>query len=659
MEVIEIVEQLSIIFILVGILSVVCNRAGIPTIFAYILAGMFLGKSFLNVIDVNEVLLAFSEIGIILIMLYVGLEFNLKKLKRMNIETIYLAILEIILVFLITAYLTKFLGFDYLTSTILGAIFSISSTAIIVKILEELKKIPEKAILQIIGILIIEDLAAILFLTTLNSIYIIKQNILEKILIMISKFLVITFSLIFFGKKFLPRFIDWINENTTREITILTILGISFLMAYLMHLVKFSVAIGSFIIGAILGYSKYRSEIKQMIIPIKDIFSAIFFIYVGLITNILAIRDIFHIAILVGLIAVISKSLILSIGSFLLGYSTYSSLIIGTTMISRGEFSFIMAEMGLRNYLIDEILYSIIVVSTIITIISSIILTKEAEKIIKIFGNIIPINLKEYLRFLSIQTVTLSKRNPAIRKIKTSLTLITIYIFIIRIIFILVKNYLKKYLISDILSINVILLSISILLSLPFFYGIFKEIKNIFKVIFQYTYISLPIIKSRDISNTTKLLVYFLITGFITIYLTFVSGYIFNIESILYISILPLISFISYYYVSIMQRFHKHLRNAIKSYLSSSEGIEVETDRIRILPNSIISRRKIRVKDFERITNVKIVSIERKHEMIKNPEQDEIIRVGDVLIVKGKFKDIERAYLYLYGLLEEEFYYKK
>ncbi len=653
MEIIEIIKQLSIIFILVAVLSVICNRVGIPTILAYIVSGIILGESFFKVIEINEIITTFAEIGVILIMLYVGLEFNLKKLKKVGVETIYLAIFEILLVFLLTTYFVKFLGFDYTTSVILGAIFSISSTAVIVKILDDLKKIPERAILQIISILIVEDMAAILFLTMLGSLYIIEQKALENILIMISKFLLITFTLIFLGKRFLPKFIDWLGENTSREILMLAILGISFLMAFLMHEVKFSVAIGSFIIGAIIGYSRYRSEIKQLIIPIKDIFASIFFIYVGLITNIFLIKDLVHVVIILAIIAVLAKLLTLSIGSFITGYSVYSSLVIGSLMVSRGEFSFIMAEAGLRNYLIDEVLYSIIIVSTILTIFSSIFLTKEVEKIIKTFQRFIPTSIKDYFRFISIPTITLTKRNPALKRIKTSLTLISIYVFITTVIFIISENYIKKYIfkITKISIPEYFMLLISIILSSPFLYAILKEIKSIVATIFRYTHISVPLLKSRDVFRSIRYTVYFLLVGSIFIYLSMLANAIYGFEYIIHYSLILLILASSYYYWSAITRFHKHLKKAIKDYLSSSEDMGIETDRIKILPNTIISRTRIKVKDFERLTNVKVIAIERKDNRITNPHSDEILRVGDVLIVKGRFRDIERVYLYLYGLL--------
>lgn len=363
------IQDLAIIMLVAGIMTIICHRFKQPVVFGYIIAGIIVGPytpPFSFIIDIH-IIQILAELGIIFLLFALGLEFNLRKLSKVGLSALIAALSEIVLMITLGYWIGILFGWQKIDAIFLGAILSISSTTIILKALTDLGLKKEIFSQLIFGILILEDLFAILILALLSSIALTGSLNFEEVLFNVatlSSFLIISLLL---GLLCVPRLLAYVAKFKSDEMLLITTLGLCFGFCLLVLKLNYSVALGAFIIGAIIAESKQFQQIEALIIPIRDMFSAIFFVSVGLLFNFRSLSDHFFAVIIITAAVIIGKILTCSISVKLTGRDTKTSMRVGMGLAQIGEFSFIIASLGITLKVTSDFLYPIAVAVSVIT----------------------------------------------------------------------------------------------------------------------------------------------------------------------------------------------------------------------------------------------------------------------------------------------------
>ncbi|WP_268541678.1 cation:proton antiporter [Candidatus Nitrosotenuis cloacae] len=283
-----IIQDFAVIMIIASIMALISYKLKQPMIMAFILAGMIIGPHTppFSLITHVEILHVFAEIGIILLLFVIGMEFPIEKLKNIGKKATIIAISEASGTFLAGFTASQLLGFSLFDSLFLALAISVTSTVIIMKVLEELGMVKDEATYLIVGIAVIEDILIISLLAVLQSVG--ASGGLSIVEVGTSIGLVIAFivGVIVIGSKIVPRCVDIVGRTNHSELLIIGVLGVAFGLSFIAFKLDISVATGAFFAGVLIAESKMRVATKIIATPIRDMFGALFFISVGALMDI-------------------------------------------------------------------------------------------------------------------------------------------------------------------------------------------------------------------------------------------------------------------------------------------------------------------------------------------------------------------------------------
>jgi monovalent cation:H+ antiporter-2, CPA2 family len=395
-----IIQDLGIILITAALVSVVFKKLKQPVVLGYILAGFLVGPHFplFPTIKDNSNISIWAEIGVIFMLFGLGLEFSFKKLGQVGKSAAITATFEILVMLAIGYGTGQALGWSMIDSLFLGGILSISSTTIIVRAFEELGLKRAQFVSLVFGVLIIEDLIAILLLVLLSSVAVTKS--LSGVELAYSSLRLIFFLVLWFlmGIYILPVFLKKIKAHLSDETTLVVSIGLCLTMVIIASRVGFSPALGAFVMGSILAETREGHRIEKLILPVKDLFSAIFFVSVGMLLDFKVLIDYYDIIILISLVTVVGKLLSSTIGALVSGRSLKNSLQAGFSLAQIGEFSFIIATLGISLKVTSEFLYPIAVAVSAVTTLVTPYLIKASEAFYTKLDKKLPENVKVSLQ---------------------------------------------------------------------------------------------------------------------------------------------------------------------------------------------------------------------------------------------------------------------
>ncbi|MBQ9546249.1 MAG: cation:proton antiporter [Bacteroidales bacterium] len=361
--------DLAIILITAGVVTIVFKWLKQPLVLGYIVAGFIIGPYvtwFPAVTDKANVHV-WSDIGIVFLMFALGLEFSIKKLKKVGATGAITALTELCIMFLIGSSLGKILGFQQMECIFLGCMLSISSTTIIIKSFDDLKLKQQKFTNTVTAVLVVEDLVAVLLLVLLSTLSVSRSFNGGELVMSLFKLLFFLVIWFVFGIFFIPTFLRWMRRFMTEETLCIVATGLCFGMVVLASYAGFSTALGAFVMGAILAETIEADTIHRIITPIKNLFGAVFFVSVGMLVNPEVLVKYILPILAIAATIVIFKSTAATIGVLLSGKPLKSAIQSGFCFCQIGEFSFIIAGLGLSFGVIGENLYPIIVSVSIIT----------------------------------------------------------------------------------------------------------------------------------------------------------------------------------------------------------------------------------------------------------------------------------------------------
>ncbi len=352
-----------------------------PVVLGYLIAGFFLSPHFHFFPSVKDTtnIAVWAEIGVIFMLFGLGLEFSFKKLAKVGKSASITATFEIVAMLLAGYLAGQLLGWSKMDSLFLGGILSISSTTIIVRAFDELGMKGRNFVSLVFGVLIVEDLIAILLLVLLSSVAV-SQSLAGGELFFSSLrlgfFLVLWFVL---GIYLLPAFLHRFREYLSDETTLVVSIGLCLMMVVIASQVGFSPALGAFVMGSILAETRQGHRIEKLLLPVKDLFSAVFFVSVGMLIDPRVIQEYFGVILSLTFLTIVGKFLCSSFGALVSGRSLKTSVQAGMSLAQIGEFSFIIATLGMTLKVTSEFLYPVAVAVSALTTFSTPYLIKYAE----------------------------------------------------------------------------------------------------------------------------------------------------------------------------------------------------------------------------------------------------------------------------------------
>ena len=394
------VTDLAIIMILAGIVTLAFFKIKQPLIIGYLFAGMLIGPlsplwaPFLADTGTGDggaagllsdigALHVFAEIGVILLLFVIGIEFPFAKIRSIGKVAIGVGTLGLFLTLILVFYVCTIIGLGCMDSLFLAAALSISSTAVIVKVLEEAGKIKRESSILVLGILIVEDVIAVILIASLESIALVGNVSIEGIVTVVVVAIILIVGTFTVGIRTIPKLVDKVASAQNREILLLSVLGVCFGYALLANVVGLSVAIGAFLAGVLIAESKSAEVSKILSSPIKDMFVAIFFVSVGALMDISQLENYIFIAIALIAVAMGMKFGGNLLGNFIFRQSRTKSLRSAFTLAApRGEFSIIIIKVGVDAGVVSAFLFPLIGMIAIITTFISPLLVKASDKII-------------------------------------------------------------------------------------------------------------------------------------------------------------------------------------------------------------------------------------------------------------------------------------
>jgi monovalent cation:H+ antiporter-2, CPA2 family len=374
-EIADILQDFAIMMIVAAIMTIISWKLKQPLILGYIGAGIIIGPHTppFNLISNTDVLNLFSEIGIILLLFTVGMEFPIQKLKNIGKRATIITVIEQIGTLIVGYFVGQALGFSFYNSVFMAVALSVSSTVIIIKVLEELQVLRKESSYLTLGVLIIEDVVILSIFAILQSTSISGTVSITEVLMPIGLTVAFISAVLIIGSKTIPRLVDYVAKTNHSDVLVVAVLGLAFGFAYISNILGISVAVGAFFAGVLIAESKSHAVTSILTTPIKDMFVAIFFVSVGALMDI-SLIPVFIIPSLI-LIATTSlfKFAIVFFSSRSQGFSKKIAFQTGISLSSSrgGEMSLIVAKGGIDIGVASSAILPIVGTITIISIILS------------------------------------------------------------------------------------------------------------------------------------------------------------------------------------------------------------------------------------------------------------------------------------------------
>ncbi|NML29432.1 cation:proton antiporter [Paraburkholderia antibiotica] len=386
------IQDLAVVMALAGVVTVLFHRMKQPVVLGYIAAGVIIGPYTppFQLIHDEQTIQTLGELGVVFLMFSLGLEFSLRKLFKVGVTAIVAALSEIVLMLWIGYEIGSAFGWGRMDSLFLGAILAISSTTIIVKALSDLGLKREGFAQLVFGILIVEDILGIAMLVLLTGIAQTGQLSAGLAAITLGKLLLFMMVSLLVGVLLVPRALNYVARAHSDEMMLVSVLGFCFGFCLLVVKLDYSIALGAFLIGAIMAESRHLHRIEHLIAPLRDAFSAIFFVTIGLMLNPAVMLDYAWPIAVITLAVIVGKIVSCGLGTFLAGRDARTSMRVGMTVSQIGEFSFIIASLGVTLKVTSGFLYPIAVAVSALTTLTTPYLIRVADPLTRRIARVMP-----------------------------------------------------------------------------------------------------------------------------------------------------------------------------------------------------------------------------------------------------------------------------
>lgn len=395
MHAISFIQDLAVIMLVAGVVTILFHRLKQPVVLGYIVAGFIIGPHTppVGLIHDEQTIKTLAELGVIFLMFCLGLEFSLRKLFKVGATAFVAAFLEIVLMIWIGYEIGRFFDWSTMDSLFLGAILAISSTTIIVKALNDLKMKNQRFAQLIFGVLIVEDILGIGIIALLSSIAVSGSVSSGEVFSTVGKLSLFMIVALVLGILLVPRLLAYVARFESNEMLLITVLGLCFGFCLLVVKLEYSMVLGAFLIGAIMAESRQLLKIERLIEPIRDMFSAIFFVAIGLMIDPGILLDYAWPIAVITVAVVLGKMLSCGLGAYIAGNDGRTSLRVGMGLSQIGEFSFIIAALGMTLQVTSDFLYPVAVAVSAITTLLTPYLIRAADPLSHKLAGVMPVRV--------------------------------------------------------------------------------------------------------------------------------------------------------------------------------------------------------------------------------------------------------------------------
>jgi CPA2 family monovalent cation:H+ antiporter-2 len=637
-ELTPLIQDLAIMLGVAGIVTLLFQKIHQPIVLGYLIAGIIIGPYTPPHALVTQVqsIKVLSELGVIFLMFSLGLEFSFHKLVRVGFSASISGFLEVVVMMVLGYWVGYLLGWDFYDCVFLGAALSISSTTIIIKAIEELGLMQKRFAELVFGILVVEDMLAILLLVVLSTIVTSKNVFSLGIAWSSAKLILVVGSWFLLGYFLLPPILRKVMKYATDESITIVSVGLCLFLVVIAANLHYSTALGAFIMGSILAETPFIHRIEYLIKPIRDIFAAVFFISIGMLIDPLLILKYWPAVLVITLVTVCGKLLITGFAAFLSGQSLNTSLRVGFSMAQIGEFSFIIVGLGAGLGVISHRLYPIIVAVSCVTTFTTPYFIRGSGFLVKRINRKLPPKVKKNLEDYSAwvyRFLTSEKQEPLFRK---ALLKLAVNGIVVAALFAFINNFICVKLLalfSRTWLIEAFCWGIILLLASPFLWGML---------------FSLNIPRKEKRSSLHPLLLVMWMATFLEVFL--LSIYFFQSFFIIMLFLLVITLFFIITYKHLGKTYYwfeerlignikrKHERSKKYEELAPWDTHLVEMD---VSDHSVLVDKKISDIEPREKFGINIVAIYRRSKSILAPRGDEFILAGDKLIVLGVDEKIE------------------
>jgi CPA2 family monovalent cation:H+ antiporter-2 len=422
----NLLKDFAIIMAVAGAAVVIMRQLKQPSILGYILAGLLVGPfTFDNPIVSNiDTIRQLADVGLVLLLFGLGLEFGWERIRQVGFKVLFIGALEITFLIALGFQIGVALGWTDTEAIFLGAAISISSSAVLIKMLGDSGELLSTRGRLIVGILVVEDFAAVILLSILSGVAGGGTANAEEVALIAGKLALFTGAALVAGGLIAPRLVDLIARTRSQEALLVSALALAFGLALVGELLDISAAAGAFLIGAVLGDTKHAHQISIRMHPVRDMFGALFFVSVGMLVDIHQIGEFIVPSIIVAAVFIAGKVIANTIGVFVTGTNGTDSLRVGMGMPQSGEFSLAMVKVGADHGVIGPFLYPVVAVMTALTSVLYPILYRSSEGVSGILKRWSPRVVRTYVDSLGDWLAAMQRsfqiKSPAAHEIRRS-----------------------------------------------------------------------------------------------------------------------------------------------------------------------------------------------------------------------------------------------
>jgi len=377
----EFLNNLALVLCVAAVTTVVFQRLRQPVVLGYIVAGLLIGPNLsVALVADPDLVQTLSELGVILVMFSLGLEFSLRRLLKKGIAVALVAVIEVSSMMWLGFIVGRLFGWTTVESMLAAAAVAISSTTVIAKAFEE-EKVRGSVRELVYGVLIFEDLIAIVLLATLPSVLSAEGASLGGVLSTLGKLSIFLLVFLVAGMLVVPRLMRYVVRLGKAETTLVASVGFCFAVAVLVSAFDYSVALGAFLAGSLVAESGAGPRVEALVKPIRDMFAAIFFVSVGMLIDMSLVLDNWAAVVVLSLLVVVGKIVAVSFAAFLSGNTLPVAIRSGLSMAQIGEFSFIIVAAGLALGSAGSFLFPVVVAVSVLTTLLTPKLVRVADRV--------------------------------------------------------------------------------------------------------------------------------------------------------------------------------------------------------------------------------------------------------------------------------------
>ena len=647
MHLAPLIQDLAVILGVAGLMSLIFQRIHQPVVLGYIIAGMIVGPHtppFQLVTDLPSIH-TWAELGVIFLMFSLGLEFSFRKLARVGVSAGVTAGAEVLFFLPVGYAVGRMLSWSSMDSIFLGAMLAISSTTIIIKALDELKLKSHRFAELIFGVLIVEDLIAILLLVALSTIATSETVSGLALLTASVKLILVVGTWFIVGYFIVPRFMLYVGRIGNNEMLTLLSLGLCLGLVVLATRFHYSTALGAFIMGSILAESSLIHRIESRMESLRDLFGAVFFVSIGMLIDPRILWNYKGTIAVLCVVTIFGKILSTGFGALISGQTFRNSVQVGLGLAQIGEFSFIIAGLGMTLKATSDFIYPVAVAVSLVTTFTTPYLIKLSGPFAEKLENRLPAHIRNLLNRYAVWSE--DRRTAASRKKGLYLLIFRWLIngLMVSAIFVLSSEVLLPYLqtkdfeVEDMLPALTWLMAVG--LSSPFIWGMLSTFKK-------YT------LENADEDASLGRISLFLFHLLTLIWIGALSSEFFPARYVVLITSALLIIFLGLFYRRLESSYHWFERRFLSTFNTQKNNPnepamphlapwDAHLVRIQVHPNAPFSGKRLNEIQLRNKFGLNVVSIQRGFESIVAPKPDQQIFPRDELLVLATDENIEKA----------------